>query len=117
MTIELKVPEVGESITEVEIGGWLKTAGQAVQKDEPVVTLESEKATVELVAPESGTLTKLLKDKGAVAKVGEVIAYLDKSSAPQAVPEKSKPEPALPNPAPKTAASATQPRVMPAAQV
>jgi len=117
MTIELKVPEVGESITEVEIGGWLKTAGQAVQKDEPVVTLESEKATVELVAPESGTLTKLLKDKGAVAKVGEVIAYLDKSSAPQAVTEKSKPEPALPNPAPKTAASATQPRVMPAAQV
>jgi 2-oxoglutarate dehydrogenase E2 component (dihydrolipoamide succinyltransferase) len=46
MAIELKVPEVGESITEVEIGGWLKSAGQMVRKDEPLVTLESEKATV-----------------------------------------------------------------------
>ena len=64
MAIELKVPEVGESITEVEIGGWLKAAGQSVQKDEPVVTLESEKATVELPAPESGTLLELLKQKG-----------------------------------------------------
>src|SRR5690242_6704593 len=81
MAIELKVPEVGESITEVEIGGWLKTAGQAVRKDEPVVTLESEKATVELVAPESGTLTEVLKQKGAVAKVGEIIARLEKGAA------------------------------------
>jgi len=53
MPIELKVPEVGESITEVEIGEWLKSAGQSVRKDEPVVTLESEKATVELAAPDS----------------------------------------------------------------
>src|SRR5712691_12055184 len=78
MAIELKIPEVGESITEVEIGGWLKGQGERVQKDEPVVTLESEKATVELPAPESGTITQVLKHKGEVAKVGEVIAYLEK---------------------------------------
>jgi len=77
MPLELKVPTVGESITEVEIGGWLKAKGQRVRKDEPLVTLESEKATVELPAPDSGTITELLKQKGDVAKVGEVIAYLE----------------------------------------
>src|SRR5438132_9678261 len=78
MAIELKVPAVGESIIEVEIGEWLKARGDVVKKDEPVVTLESEKATVELPAPESGTIGKILKQKGEVAKVGEVIAYLEK---------------------------------------
>src|SRR3954468_23831047 len=78
MAIELKIPEIGESITEVEIGGWLKTQGQVVAKDEPVVTLESEKATVELPAPDSGTIARILKEKGATAKVGEVIGFLEK---------------------------------------
>jgi 2-oxoglutarate dehydrogenase E2 component (dihydrolipoamide succinyltransferase) len=91
MPLELKVPVVGESITEVEIGGWLKKQGEVVQKDEPVVTLESEKATVELPAPEAGTITQVLKQKGEVAKVGEVIAYLEKdgqAKAPQKPAEK-----------------------------
>jgi 2-oxoglutarate dehydrogenase E2 component (dihydrolipoamide succinyltransferase) len=116
MAIELKVPEVGESITEVEIGAWLKTAGQPVRKDEPLVTLESEKATVELAAPESGTLTQVLKQKGAVAKVGEVIAYLEKGAAAQPEPEKNKVQPAAPKPELKPEVPTTQPRVMPAAQ-
>ena len=77
MSIELKVPEIGESITEVEIGGWLKKTGDTVKKDEPVVTLESEKATVELPSPGPGTIGKLLKQKGDIAKVGEVIGYLE----------------------------------------
>lgn len=51
MTIELKVPAVGESITEVEIGDWLKTEGAAVAKDETLAVIETEKATVELPAP------------------------------------------------------------------
>ncbi|HXT12095.1 MAG TPA: 2-oxoglutarate dehydrogenase complex dihydrolipoyllysine-residue succinyltransferase [Candidatus Angelobacter sp.] len=81
MSIELKVPEIGESITEVEIGDWLKKTGDAIKKDEPVVTLESDKATVELPAPEAGALGKILKQKGDVAKVGEVIAYLEAGKA------------------------------------
>jgi len=119
MAIELKVPEVGESITEVEIGGWLKKSGEPVRKDEPVVTLESEKATVELVAPESGTLSQVLKPKGAVAKVGEVIGYLEKGGPPPAAtgaPEKGKSQPAAPRPEAKPEAAPAQPRVMPAAQ-
>ena len=93
MPVEIKVPEVGESITEVEIGGWLKGKGQRVRKDEPLVTLESEKATVELPAPDSGTITQLLKQKGDVAKVGEVIAYLESDGQTEAaqMPTEQKP--------------------------
>src|SRR5436309_4124416 len=102
MSIELKVPEVGESITEVEIGGWLKAAGQSVQKDEPVVTLESEKATVELPAPESGTLLELLKQKGEIARVGEVIGYLEKAAVTTPAADKPKTQQsAVGQPAPK----------------
>ena len=75
--IELKVPAVGESITEVEIGSWLKTEGAAVARDEAVAVIETEKATVELPAPEAGTLVKILKQQGATAKVGETIAHLE----------------------------------------
>ena len=89
MSIELKVPEIGESITEVEIGGWLKKTGEPVKKDEPVVTLESEKATVELPSPGAGTIGKVLKQKGDVAKVGEVIAYLEENSAQPVRPAQS----------------------------
>lgn len=81
MSIELKVPEIGESITEVEIGGWLKKTGESVKKDEPLVTLESEKATVELPSPGPGTIGKVLKQKGDIAKVGETIAYLEDGKA------------------------------------
>jgi len=124
MPIELKVPEVGESITEVEIGEWLKSAGQSVRKDEPVVTLESEKATVELAAPDSGTLSRVLKEKGTTAKVGEVIGYLEKngpgaveSEKAKAQPEKAKEPPAAANEAPRPPARLAEPRVMPAAEI
>ena len=95
MSIELKVPEIGESITEVEIGGWLKKSGDTVKKDDPIVTLESEKATVELPSPEVGTIGKLLKQKGDIAKVGEVIAYLEdgKTDGAEKKPDAKAPEP------------------------
>src|SRR6185437_12747915 len=102
MSIELKVPEIGESITEVEIGGWLKKTGDAVKKDEPLVTLESEKATVELPSPGVGTIGKVLKQKGDVAKVGEVIAYLEegKTDGADKKPEAKAPEAKTPEPKP-----------------
>ena len=102
MSIELKVPEIGESITEVEIGGWLKKTGDAVKKDEPLVTLESEKATVELPSPGVGTIGKVLKQKGDIAKVGEVIAYLEegKTDSADKKPEAKAPEAKTPEPKP-----------------
>jgi 2-oxoglutarate dehydrogenase E2 component (dihydrolipoamide succinyltransferase) len=116
MPIELTVPAVGESITEVEIGSWLKAEGDAVQKDENVVTLESEKATVELPAPAAGTISKIVKQKGEKAAVGEVIAYLDtagkpkaESKAPEAKPVESKPAKAPVKPAAQAPAAPSIP--------
>ena len=121
MPIELRIPEVGESITEVELGAWLKKEGEPARKDEVLVTLESEKATVELPAPEAGSITQILKQKGEIAKVGEVIAYLE----PGAAVEKSNGNEQKQKPAAgdqreagtKAKAKSDEPRVMPAAQI
>src|SRR5207253_1725511 len=92
MAIELKVPSVGESITEVEIGDWLKAEGEAVAKDENVVVIESEKATVELPAPAAGKLTKIHKKQGESAKVGDVIGEIEEGAPAEKLKEKPKRE-------------------------
>jgi 2-oxoglutarate dehydrogenase E2 component (dihydrolipoamide succinyltransferase) len=124
MPIELKVPAIGESITEVEIGEWLKPEGATVARDESVVTLESEKATVELPSPAAGKLTKILKQKGQTAAIGEVIGHLD--AVEMAAEKPAAPKQAAPAPPretstgnghkPETAERETKPFVMPAAQ-
>ena len=73
---EVKVPEVGESITEVFIGSWLKQDGETVEKDEPLVEIETDKATLEVPAPVSGILSGVTKQQGDSATVGEVIAQV-----------------------------------------
>jgi 2-oxoglutarate dehydrogenase E2 component (dihydrolipoamide succinyltransferase) len=96
MAIELVVPKVGESITEVQIVQWLKSEGDSVERDASLAVIETDKATVELPAPAAGILGKILKGKGATAKVGEVIGYLEagtgKASGSEAKSE-SRPEP------------------------
>src|SRR5437867_2041825 len=82
MPIELVVPSVGESITEVEIGDWLKKEGEPVDRDEPVVVIETEKVTVELPAPTTGFITAMLKHKGDKATVGDVIGYMEPDGKP-----------------------------------
>jgi 2-oxoglutarate dehydrogenase E2 component (dihydrolipoamide succinyltransferase) len=77
MAVELKVPAVGESITEVLIAVWHKQAGDTVAVDETVAELESDKATLELPAPAAGVITQLLKQQGEMAQVGEVIGYIE----------------------------------------
>ncbi len=81
MPIELKVPEVGESITEVMIGTWKKGEGDGVAVDDAIVEIESDKATVELPAPAAGTIVQVLKGSGEKAVVGEVIGYLEPAGA------------------------------------
>jgi len=115
MALELKVPEVGESITEVVIGTWKKREGDGVALDEPIVEIESDKATVELPAPAAGTVAKILKASGEKAVVGEVIGFLEPAAAgaaPQPPVTAAKP-PA--GPAQPAAGSASAARVMPAA--
>ncbi len=82
MTIELRVPEVGESITEVQIGEWLKATGEAVAKDEPLVVIETDKVTVELPAPAAGAVTEVRKQPGETAEVGEVVGLFEPGEAP-----------------------------------
>jgi 2-oxoglutarate dehydrogenase E2 component (dihydrolipoamide succinyltransferase) len=91
MPVELIVPAVGESITEVEIGDWLKKQGEAVDQDEPVVVIETEKVTVELPAPASGTVTSMLKQKGDKASVGDVIGYIEPNGSKSRAPAPSEP--------------------------
>jgi 2-oxoglutarate dehydrogenase E2 component (dihydrolipoamide succinyltransferase) len=86
MTVELKVPSVGESVTEVTIEQWLKREGEAIERDMAVAVLESEKATVELPSETAGTLTKILKKPGDTAQVGETIAIIDTDGKPSASP-------------------------------
>ena len=82
MTVEIKVPSVGESVSEVTIDQWLKKEGEAIERDKTLAVLESEKATVELPAEASGTVTKILKKPGDTAQVGETIAIIDTDAKP-----------------------------------
>ncbi len=141
MPVDLKVPSVGESITEVYIGTWLKHEGEAVEKDEPLVEVETDKATLEVPASVSGVLSEVLKQEGDSAEVGEIIARIEEGAAPSAgsggakgaapkdaAPEdaaaKSGPETRTPTPAdaasapaePAAVGGAGGPIVMPAAQ-
>ncbi|KZK16025.1 2-oxoglutarate dehydrogenase complex dihydrolipoyllysine-residue succinyltransferase [Meiothermus taiwanensis] len=109
MALELKIPAVGESITEVEIGQWLKKEGDTVKVDEPLVELVTDKATLELPAPVAGRLSKILIPSGQ-AKVGDVVALLEEGAA-----EASSSAPTQSAPAPSQAA-VTESKVMPAAE-
>ena len=79
---ELKVPTVGESIQEVQIGQWLKDQGQWAAKDESLVEIESDKATVEVAAPAAGIVVQVLHRQGDVVPVGTLIGYLEEAPRP-----------------------------------
>ena len=124
--VEIVVPSVGESITEVFIGEWFVGTGQYAKADAPVVALESDKATFEVPAPIGGNVSRVVKDAGESAQIGEVIGFMVPAEAPadlapdSAGPEPSAQEPATAEPAGKgsgTTSSASDARVMPAAQL
>src|SRR5262245_57141142 len=89
--IELKVPPVGESIQEVQIGKWLKQAGQTLAEDQPVVELETDKASLEVPAPAGGVLAQVLKREGESVSVGEVIGLIEPEAAPPEISAAAKP--------------------------
>ena len=98
MILEMKVPSPGESITEVEIAQWLVTEGDYVEKDQAIAEVDSDKATLELPAEESGTITFKAEEGDAVA-VGQVVCLIDTEGKPsgdtvvsEVSEEKKKPE-------------------------
>src|SRR2546426_334641 len=88
MPVEIKVPSVGESITEGTLARWLKKDGESVRADEPVLELETEKATTEVAAPAAGKL-QITVPEGRTVPIGSVVGRIEEGAA-QAPPAKEK---------------------------
>ncbi|HYQ02048.1 MAG TPA: 2-oxoglutarate dehydrogenase complex dihydrolipoyllysine-residue succinyltransferase [Polyangiaceae bacterium] len=117
MAIELKVPTVGESITEVQMGEWLKGEGDSVTRDEVIAKIETDKVTVDLTAPNDGVLSQIKVKKGQTANVGDVIAYIEEGAAgaakPKAEPAKSEAPKAAPKAEPQPETKSARPTIPP----
>jgi len=87
MTIEIKAPSFPESIAEGTVATWYKQPGEAVQRDELIVDIETDKVVLEVVAPANGAITKVLKGEGDTVLSNEVIAEFATGDAPVATPE------------------------------
>ncbi|MDH3242436.1 MAG: 2-oxoglutarate dehydrogenase complex dihydrolipoyllysine-residue succinyltransferase [Alphaproteobacteria bacterium] len=129
MTIEIVVPALGESVTEATVAKWFKSPGDAVEMDEPLVELETDKVAVEVNAQAAGVLSEITADAGADVEVGARLGSIEegakaeakpkaepaskpeakpetKAEAPEAAPEKAKPAPAAAKVAEKPAPAA-----------
>jgi 2-oxoglutarate dehydrogenase E2 component (dihydrolipoamide succinyltransferase) len=111
MAIEIKVPTVGESISEVTLVKWLKNNGEYAQRDEVIAELESEKATFEINAEQAGAITQIAKE-GDTLQIGDVVCSIDTDAlAPAAASPVEAEKPAATAPttaAPNVAATATE---------
>jgi 2-oxoglutarate dehydrogenase E2 component (dihydrolipoamide succinyltransferase) len=106
MSTEVKVPTLGESITEATLGQWLKKPGEAVAADEPIASLETDKVAVEVPAPAAGVMGALMVQEGDTVNVGAVIAMIEAGSgAAVAAPAAATPAPAAPAAAPAPVAT------------
>ncbi|MCW2389511.1 2-oxoglutarate dehydrogenase E2 component (dihydrolipoamide succinyltransferase) [Sphingobium sp. B11D3B] len=114
MATEVKVPTLGESVTEATVGQWLKKPGDAVKADEPIASLETDKVAVEVPAPVAGVLGELLVKEGDTVNVGAVIATVQEGAAAASKPAPAKAEAAAPAPAKTEAAPASTPTPTPA---
>ncbi len=108
MPIEVKIPDVGESITEVFIGSWLKQEGEGVAADEALVEIETDKATLEIPAPVAGKLVGVKLAQGDSANVGDVIAFIEEGAAPAASDSAGAESGAAPTEAPAQASAPAQ---------
>ncbi len=106
MTIEIKVPTLGESVTEAEVAKWFKQVGDAVAADEPLVELETDKVTLEVNAPAAGVLAEILAPEGAEVEVGAILGRIGEAGAAVAsAPAAAAPAAAAPEPEPEPAAA------------
>ncbi len=90
MTIEIKVPQLPESVTDATLVAWHKSVGEGVARDENLVDLETDKVVLEVPAPAAGTLSKIIVEDGATVEAGDVLAILEEGEVAAAAP---KPEP------------------------
>ncbi len=100
MSIEIRVPTLGESVTEATIGRWFKKAGEAVAADEPLVELETDKVTVEVPSPVSGTLASIAAKDGDTVAVGALLGAINEGAGGAKPAAKAEAKPAPPSPCP-----------------
>ncbi len=110
MSTEVKVPVLGESITEATLGQWLKKPGEAVAADEPIASLETDKVAIEVPSPVAGVMGAYVVEEGATVNVGAVIASIEAGSGTNA----AAPAPAVAAAAPQPVATAPAPVAAPA---
>ena len=114
---EIRVPTLGESVTEATIGRWFKKAGEAVAVDEPLVELETDKVTIEVPAPSAGVLGEIAAKDGDTVAVGALLGMINDgaagarpaAAAPAAKAAAAAPPPAAASPAPAPAAKVPPP--------
>ncbi|WP_321334798.1 2-oxoglutarate dehydrogenase complex dihydrolipoyllysine-residue succinyltransferase [Breoghania sp.] len=99
MATEIRVPTLGESVTEATIAQWFKKPGEAVAVDEPLVELETDKVTIEVPAPAAGTIESILVAEGETVEVGALLGTLAEGAGASAAPAASAPAPAASAPA------------------
>jgi len=106
MATEIKVPALGESVTEATVAKWLKKLGESVAMDDPLVELETDKVTLEVNAAGPGVLSEIRVPEGSNVSVGSVLGLIgDGAGKPAAAPAAAKPAAAKPTPAPAPAAA------------
>src|SRR5580698_2118702 len=76
MSLEIKVPAMGESVTEATVARWFKKDGESVARDEPLVELETDKVTVEVPAPADGVISSISVESGATVQVGTILGTI-----------------------------------------
>lgn len=123
MTVEIKVPAMGESVTEATISKWFKKEGDAVKRDEPLLELETDKVTVEVPSPADGAIESISAQAGATVSVGALLGAIAEgkggktSAVPASNPDAAKPLKAeAPKPAPAPAAPKADAPAMPSAK-
>ena len=110
MATEIRVPTLGESISEATVGKWFKQRGDAVKADEPLVELETEKVTLEVNAPSAGVLSEIVADSGATVSIGALLGSLS-AGAGKAAAKAEAPAAKIEAPATKIEAPAPKPAV------
>src|SRR5450755_3473027 len=106
---EIRVPALGESVTEATIGKWFKKPGDAVAVDEPLVELETDKVTIEVPAPAAGVLSEIAAKDGETVAVGALLGQINQGAGAPAAKAAAVAPPAEAKAAPKPAAAPPQP--------
>ncbi len=109
MATEIRVPTLGESVSEATVGTWFKKVGDAVKADEPILELETDKVTIEVPAPASGTLSEIVAQAGETVGLGALLGQIAEGAVAAAAPAAAAPAaaPAAPAPTPAAPAAAT----------